>query len=77
MEAYAERMREPRDLLTQLVARSVPDPERAGELSAIVIALFQGLVRMRRVDPDSVPDELFGRALRWLFTGAQADEEPL
>jgi AcrR family transcriptional regulator len=76
MEAYAERMREPRDLLTQLVARSVPDPERAGELSAIVIALFQGLVRMRRVDPDSVPDELFGRALRWLFTGALADEEP-
>lgn len=77
MEAYAERMREPRDLLTQLVARSLPDPERAGELSAIVIALFQGLVRMRRVDPDSVPDELFGRALRWLFTGALADEEPL
>ena len=76
MEAYAERMREPRDLLTQLVARSVPDPARAGELSAIVIALFQGLVRMRRVDPDSVPDELFGRALRWLFTGALADEEP-
>jgi len=76
MEAYAERMREPRDLLTQLVARSVPDPARAGELSAIVIALFQGLVRMRRVDPDSVPDELFGRALRWLFIGALADEEP-
>ena len=76
MEAYAERMREPRDLLTELVARSVPDPARAGELSAIVIALFQGLVRMRRVDPDSVPDELFGRALRWLFTGALADEEP-
>ncbi|GAA3436357.1 TetR/AcrR family transcriptional regulator [Kutzneria kofuensis] len=75
METYAERMREPRDLLTELVGRSVPDPDRAGELSAIVIALFQGLVRMRRVDPDSVPDELFGRALRWLFTGAEADEE--
>ncbi|MFC0436075.1 TetR/AcrR family transcriptional regulator [Kutzneria buriramensis] len=75
METYAERMREPRRLLTDLVARSVPDAERAGELSSIVIALFQGLVRMRRVDPDSVPDELFGRALRWLFTGAEADEE--
>jgi AcrR family transcriptional regulator len=75
METYAERMREPRRLLTDLVARSVPDADRAGELSSIVIALFQGLVRMRRVDPDSVPDELFGRALRWLFTGAEADEE--
>jgi hypothetical protein len=76
MEAYAERMREPRDLLTELIARSTPDPGRAGELSTIVIALFQGLVRMRRLDQDSVPDELFGRALRWLFTGAEADEEP-
>ncbi|MEV6605228.1 TetR/AcrR family transcriptional regulator [Kutzneria sp. NPDC051319] len=76
MEAYAERMREPRDLLTELIARSTPDPGRAGELSTIVIALFQGLVRMRRLDPGSVPDELFGRALRWLFTGAEADEEP-
>jgi AcrR family transcriptional regulator len=75
METYAERMREPRRLLTDLVARSVPDADRAAELSSIVIALFQGLVRMRRVDPDSVPDELFGRALRWLFTGAEADEE--
>ena len=75
MDTYAERMREPRRLLTDLVGRSVPDADRAGELSSIVIALFQGLVRMRRVDPDSVPDELFGQALRWLFTGAQAEEE--
>lgn len=75
METYAERMREPRDLLTALIARSVPDADRAGELSTLVIALFQGLVRMRRVAPDSVSDELFGRALRWLFTGAQADDQ--
>ena len=75
MDVYAERMREPRRLLTELVGRAVPDPGRADELAAMVIALFQGLVRQRRVDPDSVPEELFGRALRWLFTGAQADEE--
>ena len=75
MDTLAQRMREPRDLLAALVGRSVPDPGQAAELSTIVIALFQGMVRLRRTDPDSVPDELFGRALRWLFTGAEADEE--
>ena len=75
MDTLAQRMREPRDLLAALVGRSVPDPAQAAELSTIVIALFQGMVRLRRTDPDSVPDELFGRALRWLFTGAEVDEE--
>ena len=75
MDTLAQRMREPRDLLAALVGRSVPDPALAGELSTVVVALFQGLVRLRRTDPDSVPDELFGRALRWLFTGAEASEE--
>jgi AcrR family transcriptional regulator len=75
METLAERMREPRDMLTALVSQSVPDAGRADQLSTIVMALFQGLVRQRRVDPDSVPEELFGQALEWLFTGAEADEE--
>lgn len=75
MDTLAQRMREPRDLLAALVGRSVPDPALAGELSTIVVALFQGLVRLRRTDPDSVPAELFSRALRWLFTGAEASEE--
>ena len=76
MDAYAERMREPHALLADLIGRSVPDPGQADELSTIVMALFHGLVRMRRIDPDRVPDELFGRALRWLFTGVAVDEEP-
>ena len=75
MDSLAERMREPRDMLTDLVRRSVPDAQRADQLSTIIMALFQGLVRQRRTDPDSVPEELFGQALEWLFTGAEADEE--
>ncbi|MFI9383710.1 TetR/AcrR family transcriptional regulator [Kutzneria sp. NPDC052558] len=75
METLAERMREPRDLLTELVGREVPDAERADQLATVVMALFQGLVRQRRIDPDSVPEELFGQALQWLFLGAEADEE--
>ena len=75
MGTLAQRMREPRDLLTALVGRSVPDPLRAAELSTVVIALFQGMVRLRVTDPDSVPDDMFGRALRWLFTGAEAEAD--
>ncbi len=75
MESLAQRMREPRDLLTALVSQSVPDAARADQLATIIMALFQGLVRQRRTDPDSVPEELFGQALDWLFNGAEADEE--
>jgi hypothetical protein len=34
-----------------------------------VLALFDGLVRQRRVDPAAVPDSLFPEALRWLLAG--------
>jgi hypothetical protein len=35
----------------------------------MVAALFDGLARQRVLDPARVPDELFGLALKWLFTG--------
>lgn len=44
----------------------------ADAVSTVVRALFQGLVRLRRINPDSVPEELFGQALHWLFTGIGA-----
>ena len=45
----------------------------ADAVSTVVRALFQGLVRQRRINPDSVPEELFGQALYWLFTGIGAN----
>lgn len=44
----------------------------ADDVSTVVRALCQGLVRQRRINPDSVPEELFGQALHWLFTGIEA-----
>ncbi|HEY5272240.1 MAG TPA: hypothetical protein VIJ34_03285 [Acidimicrobiales bacterium] len=38
-------------------------------MTTAVLALFQGLVHQRRVDPGSVPDDLFARARRWLVVG--------
>jgi len=38
----------------------------------VVLALVQGLVRRRRLDPSGVDDEVIGQALRWLFAGIGA-----
>lgn len=72
--AMAERMRQPRQSLETLIAgmldrQRVPPEATAGAVATIVAALFDGLARQRRLDPAQVPDELFGLALRWLFTG--------
>ncbi len=41
----------------------------AAEVAAVVLAMFQGLVRQRRIDPDRVSVDLFVQGLRWLFSG--------
>ncbi|WP_344420648.1 TetR/AcrR family transcriptional regulator [Amycolatopsis minnesotensis] len=75
-DTLAERMREPRELLARLVEERRGEPEAPvppSTVATVVLALFQGLVRQRRIDQGSVPPELFGQALRWLFAGL--DEE--
>jgi AcrR family transcriptional regulator len=74
MELLAARRRETRERLarhieTVLSRRGAEVDEPATVIATVVFALFQGLVRQRRVDPASVPDELFEQALNWLFTG--------
>jgi AcrR family transcriptional regulator len=44
------------------------------EMALVATALFNGLVRRRRIDPGAVPDDLFGRVLRRLF-GAETETE--
>jgi hypothetical protein len=49
------------------------------EVTVVLLALFQGLARRRRLDPAAVPGDLLARALRWLFGGLRAGrhaEEP-
>jgi AcrR family transcriptional regulator len=68
------------DDLEPVVARAL---ERYGaapdatprEVTVILLALFQGLVRRRRLEPAAVPDDLLARALRWLFCGLRAEHE--
>jgi AcrR family transcriptional regulator len=69
------------DALEPVVARAL---ERFGaadgvaprEATMVMLALFQGLARQRRLDPQAVPDDLFAQALRWLFAGLHTEEAP-
>jgi AcrR family transcriptional regulator len=79
METFAARLRQRRQPLQRLIEaglqRSGQYPgDLAPRLAIVVSALFQGMVRQRRLDPDHVSAELYGEALRWLFAGAQACE---
>ena len=78
METFAARVRQRREPLERLIGDGFATrrlPRRPGRPLAIVVsALFQGMVRQRRIDPGHVPPELYGDALRWLFTGWRATE---
>ena len=50
-----------------------PPGVSATEVATIVLAMFQGLVRQRRIDPDRVSGDAFVQGLRWLFAGLRAD----
>lgn len=67
----------PRQALEELVdaelrRRGAPPQVTAESVAAVIAALFEGLVRKRLIDPASVPGDLFGQALRWIFTGISA-----
>ena len=69
--------RPPHDAMGPMIENALRRRGRDKDVSAdavttVVRALFQGLVRQRRLNPDSVPEELFGQALHWLFTGIEA-----
>jgi AcrR family transcriptional regulator len=53
-----------------------PPDVPAAEVATVVLAMFQGLVRQRRIDPDRVSGDLFVQGLRWLFAGLRAGEGP-
>ena len=64
--------------LEPVVARALqrfgaPPDAAPREVTVIMLALFQGLARRRRLDPGAVPDDLLARALRWLFGGLRAE----
>ncbi|WP_310725620.1 helix-turn-helix domain-containing protein [Streptomyces sp. N2A] len=81
LDAMAANLRAPRQALEGVISTSLAQQGAPAEVSAeavatVVAALFGGLVRQRRIDPASVPEELFGQALKWLFAGINAGTAP-
>jgi AcrR family transcriptional regulator len=47
-----------------------PDTIAFDDLATVLVAVFRGLVQMRRTDPALVTTELYASASRWLIEGA-------
>jgi hypothetical protein len=80
MKTFAARVRRRREPLERLISAELErdgggySGDLAPRLATVISALFQGLVRQRRIDPDNVPADLYSEALRWLVTGIRATE---
>jgi AcrR family transcriptional regulator len=77
MGALAAQRRDQVDALVGVISAAMerwgaPADVSATELATVVLAMFQGLVRQRRIDPARVSGDLFAQSLRWLFAGLQA-----
>jgi len=83
MGALTAQRREQVDALVDVVSaametRDAPPGVSARAVATVALAMFQGLARQRRIDPDRVSGELLAQGLRWLFAGlhATASEPP-
>ena len=74
MGALRAQQRQQADALIGVIGAAMerwnaPSGVPPAEVAAVVLAMFQGLVRQRRIDPDRVSGDLFARGLGWLFSG--------
>ena len=81
MATLTERIGETRDTLTELVNQRLEREGRetqypAQNIATLVLALFHGLVQARRIDPESVPEDLFEHTLACLFTERTMMDSP-
>lgn len=81
MGALTAQRRQQVDALIGVISAAMerwgtPPEVPAAEVATVVLAMFQGLVRQRRIDPDRVSGELFAQGLRWLFGGLRAAPGP-
>ena len=71
-EQVSEQFRRTRDALAHVLTAGAP--RRPGDqtpeaLPTVLLALFQGLVQLRRIDPALVSEDLYGQAIEWVLTG--------
>jgi AcrR family transcriptional regulator len=80
-ERYVAQFRSHRDTLAEVLTSRAKDRGQTSDApydqaATVVLALFRGLAQLRRVEPDLVPDDLYGTALHWLFLGLTTASGP-
>ena len=68
-EKLARRWRTPRAAIARIVCQAWHPAVDSAAVATVIMALFEGLLAQRRIDPDAVPESLFGEALGWLAGG--------
>ena len=72
-DSLSDQADELEPVLTRVLQRFGAAPDATPrEVTVVVLALFQGLARRRRLDQAAVPEDLLARALRWLLRGLSA-----
>ena len=74
-EKLAERWRTPRAAIARIVCQAWDPAVDPQAVATVILALFEGLLAQRRIDPESVPESLFGDALTWLAHGLGGNRE--
>lgn len=68
-ERLADRWRAARRAVARDVEAALPPVADSMAVATVMIALFDGLIAQRRIDPSAVPETLYGDALGWLAAG--------
>ncbi|WP_395310962.1 TetR/AcrR family transcriptional regulator [Mycobacterium sp. AMU20-3851] len=60
-----------RGILSNMLERNGVDVEQVSvdDFATTTLAMFGGLIRQRRIEPERVTEEMFGQALRWQLAG--------
>ncbi|CAN7521012.1 TetR family transcriptional regulator [Mycolicibacterium frederiksbergense] len=76
----AKTLESVRGILTEMLDRHGVDVGAINidDFATTTLALFGGLIRQRRIEPERVTEEMFGQALRWQIAGMprKAEEAP-
>jgi len=72
MAIFTDKLREQHDRIEPTIEAAMqregtPPGISSEEITTVALVLLPGLARFRRIDPDSVPDDLLARVLRRLF----------
>lgn len=78
-EVFRARLREQAGGLEPVIAAAMDRYGTAGDISpkemtTVAVLLFDGMVRQRSLDPQAIPEDLFARVIRRLFTARTVPE---